>query len=159
MIQIFEGVKATVRKTNIKFSTFAILAISILILTGCPKGPDTGSGPSPDEAAATVNGKAIKFEEVEREIKQQAKGQESKFSQLELTQVRLQVLEKLIQQEVLYQKAESEQTIPTDDEVKAELNKMKTSSGVSKEEFEKRMKEAGETEETLRNKLQETTCN
>ncbi len=150
-IVIFEGVKATVQKANFKFLTVAVLAAFTLILTGCPDSP-TGLGETPrsDEAAATVNGKTIRFEEVEKAIKLQAKGQESKLSPLELAQARLQVLAQLIQEEVMYQKAESEQTIPSDDEVAAELNKNKTSSGVSKEEFEKRMKEAGETEESLR---------
>jgi len=124
-----------------------------VILTGCPDNPDGGGNPRGDEAAATVNGKIIKFEEVERAIKQQTKGQESKLSPLELAQARLQVLSQLIQEEVMYQKAENEQTIPSDDEVTAELNKNKTSSGLSKEEFEKRMTEAGETEDSLRAKL------
>ena len=54
---------------------------------------------------------------------------------------------------MLYQKAEGENTIPTDEEVTAELNKMKTQSGVSQEEWDKRLKEAGETEESLRTKI------
>lgn len=141
------------RKTNIKFFIFAILATFALILTGC-QSTATGPGePRGDETAATVNGKVIKFEEVERAIKQQARGQESKLSPLELAQARLQVLEQLIQQEVMYQKAENEQTIPSDEEVTAELNKRKTTAGVSKEEFEKRLKEASETEESLRDKI------
>jgi len=143
-----------VRKTNFKFFIVVVLAAFMLILTGCPDGTaGPGATPRGDEAAATVNGKTIRFEEVEKAIKQQTKGQESKLSPLELAQARLQVLSQLIQEEVMYQKAESEQTIPTDDEVTAELNKNKTSSGVSKEEFNKRMKEAGETEESLRVKL------
>lgn len=142
------------QETNVKLFAFVVLAIFTLILTGCRVGkPGKSSEVKKDEAAAAVNGKVIKFEEVERAIKSQAKGQESKLSPLELAQARLQVLEQLIQQEVMYQKAKSEQTIPTDDDVIAELNKMKTNSGVSKEEFEKKMEEAGETEDTLREKL------
>jgi parvulin-like peptidyl-prolyl isomerase len=156
MIRIvnFEGVKATVRNTNYKFFTVAILAALVLISAGCPspKGP-AGETPDGNETAATINGKVIKLEEIERTIKQQAQGQEAKLSQLELAQARLQVLEQLIQQEVMFQKAESEKTIPTDEEVAAELNKMKTQQGVSKEEWEKRMKQAGITEETLKDTI------
>ena len=142
------------QETNVKLFTFVVLAICTLILNGCSAGkPGKSNEVRKDEASAAVNGKVIKFEEVERAIKSQAKGQESKLSPLELAQARLQVLEQLIQQEVMYQKAKSEQTIPTDDDVIAELNKMKTNSGISKEEFEKKMKEAGETEDTLREKL------
>ncbi len=145
------------RKTNFfKFLTIAVLATFSLILTGCPGDPKPGGTsqiPDPNEVAATVNGTAIKMEEVERMIKQQAQGQESKLSQLELTQARLQVLEQLIQQEVLFQKAEAENTIPTPEEITAAFNKMKTDSGASKEQFDKKMKEAGETEESLRNQM------
>lgn len=50
----------------------------------------------------------------------------------------------------MFQKAEKEATVPNDEEVTAELNKRKTASGLSQEEFEKRMKEAGETDASLR---------
>ncbi|MCB1023567.1 MAG: SurA N-terminal domain-containing protein [Acidobacteria bacterium] len=145
------------RKTNFfKYLAIAVLATFTFIFTGCPGGPKP-NGPAgatdPNEVAATVNGTAIKMEEVERAIRQQAQGQESKLSQLELTQARLQVLEQLIQQEVMFQKAEAEATIPTPEEVTAAFNKMKTDSGASKEEFDKKMKEAGETEDSLRDKM------
>lgn len=153
----FEGVKATVRNTKFRFFSVAILAAFTLFLTGCPDGPGETGGPDgsvdPNETAATVNGTAIKLQEIEKVIKQQAQGEESKFSQLELAQARLQVLEQLIQQEVMYQKAQKEETIPNDGEVTAELNKMKTGSGVSKEDFDKRLKEAGMTEEDLREQI------
>ena len=141
------------RKTNFNFLTIALLASFTLLFTACPPNPDgtkTGSGVDPNETAATVNGTAIKMEEVERAIKRNAQGQESKMSQIELAGARLKVLEQLIQEEVLYQKAEAEGTIPTDEEVTVEINKAKTSSGLSKEEYDKRMKEAGETEESVR---------
>ena len=112
MIRIvnFEGVKATVRNTNYKFLIVAILAALVLISAGCPPPtPPKDGDVDGNETAATVNGKAIKLEAVERQIKQQAQGQESKLSQLELTQARLQVLEQLIQTEVLFQRAESEE--------------------------------------------------
>ena len=87
--------------------------------------------PDLNETAATVNGKAIKLEEVERVIKQQGQGQEAKLSPLELAQARLQVLQTLIQEEVLFQKAEKENTVPTDEEVTAEYNKLKTRAVMS----------------------------
>lgn len=149
------------RITNVKFLLVAVLAAFTIVLTGCPKGngglnPGGNTPPGgidPNATAATVNGTAIKLEEVERAIKQQAQGQESKLSQLELTQARLQVLEQLIQGEVMFQKAKAEGTIPSDEDVTAEINKMKTSSGVSKEEWEKRMKEAGVTDEVFREQM------
>ncbi|MEJ7699487.1 MAG: SurA N-terminal domain-containing protein [Pyrinomonadaceae bacterium] len=100
------------QKPNFKIFTIAFFAIFTVIFSGCSSIGSTnsstaGSGQS-NETAATVNGKAIKLEEVERAVKQQAQGQESKLSPLELAQLRLQALESLIQQEVMFQKAEKE---------------------------------------------------
>jgi len=156
MIVNFEGVKATVRKANFTIIGVAFLAIATFILSGCPtagQGNLDSTKVDLNEAAATVNGKAIKLEEVERLIKQQAQGQEAKLSPLELAQARLQVLSELIQSEVLFQKAEKEGTVPTDEEVTIELNKLKTSSGKTQEQFEKDLQAANETDQSLRDKV------
>jgi parvulin-like peptidyl-prolyl isomerase len=153
----FEGVKATVR--NINFRVFSVISLMIvsLIISGCNGGSTTNSSEpgkvDPNETAASVNGKAIKLEEVERALKQQAQGQEGRLSPLELAAARLQILESLIQQEVMFQKAEKEGTVPTDEEVTAELNKLKTGSGQSAEQFQKRLQETGATEENLKESL------
>ena len=118
----------------------AVLMTSVLI-AACGGGAG-GPGANSNETAATVNGKVIKMEEVERGIKQQAQGQESKLSPLELASARLQVLQGLIEQEVMFQKAQKENTVPTDDEVTAEVNKLKVESRKSAEEFDKEMKAA-----------------
>src|SRR5688500_20248508 len=60
-----------------------ILAASVLGIGACGGGTSSNSGTSnvdPNETAATVNGKVIKMEEVERSVKQQAQGQESNLS-------------------------------------------------------------------------------
>jgi len=153
----FQGAKSIVHKFNIKIFTIAILAVATFALNACQSGATgntTGGGDAAsNETAATVNGKAIKFEEVERAVKQQAQGQEAKLSPLELAQARLQVLESLIQEEVMFQKAEKETVVPKDEDVTLELNKQKTSSGMSAEEFDRRLNEAGETEASLREKI------
>ncbi len=121
------------------------------MMAGCSGTADgPGAGADPNETAATVNGKPIKMEEVERAIKQQAQGQENRLSPLELAAGRLQILQSLIEQEVMYQKAEAESTVPTDEEVNGEFNKRRTASGLSQEQFDAKMKEIGETEASAR---------
>lgn len=155
-IVISEGVNATVQKTKVRFLTVTFLAAFSMTLIGCsslssPSKSPVASGPvDVNESAATVNGKPIKMEEVERGVKQQAQGQESKLSPLELASARLQVLEGLIQNEVLYQKAEKEGTVPKDEDVTAEINRQKTTSGLSAEKFEEQLKLAGLTDASLR---------
>ena len=147
------------QKFNFTILLTIFLAIATSVLNSCSSFNNSNtavSGADPNETAATVNGKTIKLEEVERVIKQQGQGQEAKLSPLELAQGRLQVVEGLIQQEVMFQKAEKEGTVPKDEDVTAELNRQKTSSGMSSEEFDKRLKEAGETDTSLREKIKKT---
>ena len=74
---------------------------------------------------AEIDGKTIMLAEVERNVSQQAGGKQAQLSQLELAQARLQVLGTLIQREVLFQRAEREKLLPTDDEITAIINDQK----------------------------------
>lgn len=140
------GVKSKVQISR-KVSLFLLLALAGVFAAACGDSGTVGpNGVDPNATAATVNGKAITMEAVERAVKQQAQGQEGRLSQLELAGARLQVLQSLIEQEVMFQKAESEQTLPTDEEVNAEYNKRKTASGLSQEQWDEQMKQVGETE-------------
>ncbi len=145
------------QKLNFRFLTYIFLVIAAFGLTACETGTSptnsTTGGVDPNDTAATVNGKAIKMEEVERGLKQQAQGQAINLSPLELAAARLQILENLIQQEVMFQKAEKETTVPTDDEVTAEYNKLKTQSGKSQEQFEKELQTSGATEQGVKDSL------
>ncbi|MCC6825982.1 MAG: SurA N-terminal domain-containing protein [Acidobacteria bacterium] len=131
-------------------------ALSGALLTAIFIAACGGSGPvsnGSNETAATVNGKAIKMEDVDRAVKIQAQGQESRFSPLELASARLQVLDGLIQQEVMFQRAEKEGTVPTEEEITAEINKQKTQSGKSADQIEKEMKDQGVTDAILRDQI------
>lgn len=131
-----------------------LTAFAVFIMSACGgAGTGTPGTVDPNETAATVNGKTITMEEVERAVKGQAKGEEAKFSPLELAGARLQVLQGLIEQEVMFQKAEKEGTVPTEDEVTAEINKQKTQSGKSADQIEKDLKESGMTEAALRDSV------
>jgi len=151
----FEGVKATVQKFRLTILTVIISALFMMLLSGCNpattgNATTTTTGVAANETAATVNGKAIKLEEVERGLRQQSQGQEGSLSPLELAAARLQILENLIQQEVLFQKAEKEGTVPTDEEVTAEFNRIKQQSAVSQEKFAEELAKAGQTEMSAR---------
>lgn len=161
MIQFdtFEGARAIVQNFRFRFFAVAALSLSAIVISGCgssASGPGASGPVDPNATAATVNGKAITMEEVDRGVKQQTGGQESKASPLELANVRLQVLDGLIQQEVMFQKAEKESVVPTDDEVTTELNRQKTESRLSVEEFNKQMTQAGLDEKTVRENLKKS---
>lgn len=145
----FEGAASKVRKSSRFVLSLGLTAVaSFLFLTsGCGSSPASGTK---GDAAATVNGKPITKEQVDKVLKQQGQGQEGKLSPLELAQARLQILDSLIQQEVMFQKAEKESTVPKEEDVTAEYNKRKTATSLSAEQVDKKLQEMGETETTAK---------
>lgn len=134
----------------------AVTAILAAILGACsvPVANTSGSGSvDANETAAKVNGKVITMQEVDRAVKQQAQGQESKLSPLELAAARLQVLQGLVEQEVMFQKAEKENMVPSEEDVNGEINKRKVDSRLSVEEFDKQMKQAGLDDKSFRDSV------
>ena len=125
-----------------------ITLLAAVALTGCSSGG--GADAKDNTVAATVNGRNVMLGEVERGVSQQTGGKQSQLSQLELAQARLQVLGNLIQREVLFQRAEREKLLPTEDEITGVINQQKTQSGMTSEDFDKGLKEQNITMETLR---------
>lgn len=122
------------------------VVLGSVLFAACGSGAET-----PDNTvAATVNGKKIMLQEVERVIQQQTNGKQADLSPLELAQARLQVLSSLIQREVMFQKAEQEKLLPTEDEITNAINKQKQDSGATDEEFARQLKEQNLTMEALR---------
>jgi parvulin-like peptidyl-prolyl isomerase len=117
------------------------------ILGGCTSG---GSEAKDNTVAATVNGHSIMLKEVERAVTQQAGGKQAQLSQLELAQARLQVLSNLIQREVLFQRAEREKLLPTEDQIDGTINTQKQQSGMTSEDFDKSLRQQNMSMETLR---------
>ncbi len=104
--------------------TFLLITFLAAIgLTGCSSGG--GADAKDNTVAATVNGRNVMLGEVERGVSQQTGGKQSQLSQLELAQARLQVLGNLIQREVLFQRAEREKLLPTEDEITGVINQQK----------------------------------
>ena len=156
-----KGAKAIVQINYRNIFGLTVLAISAAIFTACsvPAGnTSTASSSTVDanETAAKVNGKVITMQEVDRAVKQQAQGQESKLSPLELAGARLQVLQSLVEQEVMFQKAEKENMVPSDEDITGEVNKKKVESRLSVEEFDKQMKQAGLDEKSFRESIKKS---
>jgi peptidyl-prolyl cis-trans isomerase SurA len=137
-------VQRTVKQTL----TAAFLAATLLSLGACT---NNGSSDNKDNTvAATVNGKDILLKEVERGVSQQSGGKQAQLSQLELAQARLQVLGSLIQREVLFQRADREKLLPTEDEITGIINNQKQQSGMTDDDFQKSLAAQNMTMESLR---------
>ena len=127
------------------FVAFVAFATASCNRTG--SGATTNTDPS---IAATVNGKGIALSEVDQLISQQTQGQQAQMSQLQNAQARLQVLDSLIQKEVLFQRADKEKLLPTEDEITAFINNQMQQANMTQEQFNARLKEQNQTMESLR---------
>lgn len=137
------------QKTTKVLTLIMVTMLGALGFSACSK--DGGSDPSaPNTVAATVDGRPIMSAEVERQISLQAGGKQSQLSQLQIAQARLQVLDRLVQREVLFQRAEREKLLPTEDQINSAINSQKQNSGMTDEDFAKNLKEQGVTMDVLK---------
>lgn len=111
---------------------------------------DGAAGAKDTAVAAIVNGKNIMLSEVDKMLNQQAGGQQSQLSPLQLAAARLQVLDGLIQQEVLFQRADKEKLLPSEDEITQEINSRKQQSRMTDEDYAKMLHDTNQTEQALR---------
>jgi peptidyl-prolyl cis-trans isomerase SurA len=134
--------------------TFKTPIIAILLgglaLTACQSGSGSGATAGKGEAAAIVNGTKISVAEVDRVTTEQAQGQQAQLSQLELASARLQVLESLIQDEIMFQRAKKDNLMPTEDEITSAIQASKSESGMTEDAFQKRLKETNQSEQEFR---------
>ena len=130
-----------------KLFAVTCLMVAGLVLAGCSTG---GTETNENMVAATVNGRNIMLQEVERGVNQQAGGNPAALSQLELAQARLTVLDGLIKREVMFQRAEREKVLPTEAQIDGAIAQQKEQSGMTQDEFERQLKAQNMTVETLR---------
>ena len=129
----------------------AVIAFT-LVFTACSSASSGGGGgtASGENVAATVNGKEIRLSEVDTTLNQQAQGQQAQLSPLELAAARLQVLDELIKQEVLFQRADKEGLSPKEEEITQVINEQKQQNGMTEEQYQKMLKDTSQTEQQLR---------
>lgn len=130
----------------------AVLTVVIavtLVFTACGT-TSSGGGTSSENVAATVNSKEIRLSEVDTTLNQQARGQQAQLSPLELAAARLQVLDELIKQEVLFQRADKEGLLPKEEEITQAINEQKQQNGMTEEQYQKMLKDTNQTEQQLR---------
>jgi hypothetical protein len=134
----------------VRRSSKRIILLALIVAIGVVLAACGGGGTADATVAATVNGEKIMLAEVERVVDQQAQGQQAQLSGFARAQARLQALESLIQREVLFQRAEQEKLLPSDDQVTAAINDQKQQGGLTDEEFARKLKEQNLTPEGLR---------
>lgn len=129
-----------------------ILSLSFL-LSACGEGNSTAGSGGGDDVAATVNGAKILVKDVDRAITQQFRGQEGQLSQLAQAAYRIQALDSLITQEALYQRAQKENIVPSEDDIKKFIQGYKVENGLTEEAFAEELKKTNQTEEQFRDNV------
>jgi parvulin-like peptidyl-prolyl isomerase len=129
----------------------SLVVLASLLLTSC-KGADPKAG---SEVAARVGSREITVRQVDSLIKQQMdqSGGGKTLSPAELVAARLTVLDNMIQEEAMFQKAQKESLEPDDNKVNQEVQKRKQDAHVTEEQYQDQLKQAGMTEGELRDKI------
>lgn len=136
----------------IKQAVLTVIIAATLVFTACSNAKSGGSTSSGggENVAAIVSGKEIRLSEVDTALNQQAQGKQAQLSPLELAAARLQVLDELIKQEVLFQRADKEGLLPKEEEITQVINEQKQQNGMTEEQYQKMLKDTNQTEAQLR---------
>ena len=121
-----------------------VLLVSFALLTACNRS-------APANVAATVNGRAITYAELEKQYQSQfaTPGERASDDQVEIQ--RLEVLRTLIDSEIMLQRAEKMGLMAVDADVEAKFNELK--APYTQEEFQKQLNARKMTVEDLKAQL------
>jgi parvulin-like peptidyl-prolyl isomerase len=135
-----------------RYSKLIILVLSVALVSSACKG---SGDKSPLEVAAKVGSREIVLKQVDSTIKQQldAGGGSTAMTPAELVAARLAVLDNLIQEEALFQKAQKENLSPDESKLNQEVQKRKQDASVTEEQYQKQLQQAGITEDEWRDKV------
>lgn len=123
-------------RTNPSYGLKALLLVAAsLLLLGASCGKKEGGG----EVMASVDGRKIYRDEVEKYFRTQTAGSNQQPTGEQATSLRLSILRQLIDNEILMRRAEKLGLLATDDDVDRKLSEIK--SPYTNEEFEARLKE------------------
>ena len=117
-----------------------------MLATGCQKE----AAPGPD-VWATVNSKAISRAEVEKYFRTRVNAEAPAPSQEEALSLKLSILDELINNEILLERASKMNLIATDAEVEDKFTESK--SPYTEEEFQKKLHDTGLTVDDLKNDI------
>ncbi|MDQ2776809.1 MAG: SurA N-terminal domain-containing protein [Acidobacteriota bacterium] len=111
-----------------RYVLLALCAASVMTLAGCKKSVSS-------DVAASVNGRPVKYPELDRIIAAQFPNTPLKANDDQTTELHLETLRTLIDQEIMLQRAEKEGLLASDGDVDAKYNELK--APYTQEEFQK----------------------
>ena len=128
----------------------SVAAVGMLAALVCAAGCKREVPPGPD-VWATVNGTEIKRQEVEKYYRSRTNPEGQAPSQEEALSLKLNILDELVNQEILLERAKRMALEATDGEVEDKFTEAK--SPYTEEEFQRKLKETGGTVDDLKHDL------
>ena len=127
-----------------RLPVFALAALLALLAGACKKSV-------PPNVAATVNGRAITYAELDKQYKRQFPQQPEGATPDQVLFQKLELLRAMIDEEILLQRAEKLGLLARDEDVEARLNEIK--APYTQEEFQKQLDAQGMTLEELKSQI------
>src|SRR5437879_4627858 len=118
--------------------------VCLALLTGCNRS-------APANVAATVNGRALTYAELEKQFQSQFASPGDRSSDDQVTIQKLEVLRTLVDNEIMLQRAEKMGLMAVDADVEAKFNELK--APYTQEEFQKQLNSRKMTVEDLKAQL------
>jgi len=143
------GRRAVKSVSACKIASAMALMVSLSFMFGC--GSSSGKD---NETVAKVGSKDITMKQVDAAIKQQLEQSgAAPFTSSELVGARMSVLENLIQEEALFQKAQKDNLVPDDNKVNQTIQQRKQEANLTEDQYQAQIKQAGVSEEEFRDKI------
>ena len=134
-------------KTNPSLQGMALILVTAFLFLGASCGDKSGKG----EVMATVDGRKIYREEVDKYYRTQTAGSAQQPVGEQSTSLRLSILRQLIDYEILMRRAEKLGLLATDDEVDRRITELK--APYTNEEFDARLKERQTTVDDFKREI------
>jgi peptidyl-prolyl cis-trans isomerase SurA len=125
-------------------TTFGVLIVVLTIASACSRS-------APANVAATVNGRAITYAELEKQFQSQFATPPGSGSDDQVEIQKLEVLRTLVDGEIMLQRAERQGLMATDTDVEAKFNELK--APYTQEEFQRQLNARKLTAEDLKAQL------
>lgn len=135
-----------------KLIAVLMIALCSVLLASCKNSGSEAAG----EVAAKIGSHEITLKDIDRVIKQQIdqSGRSgASLTSAELANARLSVLDNLVREESLFQKAQRENLVPDDNKISEEIQRRIQEARLSKEQYDEQLKASGLTEAEWRERI------
>lgn len=148
------AVKQFLRRSKVVFRFSKTIVLSLIVLVSLT-AISCNDSTADSEVVAKVGSREIALREVDSAIKQQidAAGGGVALTSAQLIAARMSALDKLIQEEALFQRAQKDNLVPDDNRVIQEVQKQKQEAGLTEEQYQEQLRKAGLTENDVRDRI------